>query len=144
MRESLAVIDAAGARAVGVAISLDRRERGTGERSAVQEIEQDLGLHVVSVATLDDLVELVEQDGSPADLERIVHRCLQKKPENRYNDTRDLVAELRSLQTTGETDAVVRRSIETAVYLASPLPTPSDPSVFDRDIRLTFRPEDED
>jgi colicin import membrane protein len=39
-------------------------------------------------------------------------------------------------------DAVVRRSIESAVHRASPLPSPSDPSVFDRDIRLTFRPED--
>jgi len=39
-------------------------------------------------------------------------------------------------------DAVVRRSIENAVHRASPLPAPADPSVFDRDIRLTFRPED--
>jgi colicin import membrane protein len=39
-------------------------------------------------------------------------------------------------------DAVVRRSIEAAVHRASPLPAPADPSVFDRDIRLTFRPED--
>lgn len=39
-------------------------------------------------------------------------------------------------------DSVVRRSIEAAVHRASPLPTPSDPSVFDRDIRLIFRPED--
>jgi colicin import membrane protein len=39
-------------------------------------------------------------------------------------------------------DQVVRRSIETAVHRASPLPAPADPSVFDRDIRLTFRPEE--
>lgn len=39
-------------------------------------------------------------------------------------------------------DSVVRRSIEAAVHLASPLPTPADPSVFDRDIRLIFRPEE--
>ncbi len=39
-------------------------------------------------------------------------------------------------------DSVVRRSIEAAVHRASPLPTPSDPSVFDRDIRLIFRPEE--
>lgn len=38
-------------------------------------------------------------------------------------------------------DAAVRRSIETAVYRASPLPTPSDPSVFDRNIQLEFRPK---
>jgi len=39
-------------------------------------------------------------------------------------------------------DSVVRRSIENAVHLASPLPAPVDPSVFDRDIRLTFRPDE--
>jgi colicin import membrane protein len=39
-------------------------------------------------------------------------------------------------------DATIRRSIEAAVFKASPLPAPRDPSVFDRDIRLTFRPEE--
>jgi colicin import membrane protein len=37
-------------------------------------------------------------------------------------------------------DSVVRRSIEAAVRKASPLPTPTDPSVFDRNLRLEFRP----
>jgi colicin import membrane protein len=37
-------------------------------------------------------------------------------------------------------DAVVRRSIEAAVRQASPLPTPRDPSVFQRNIQLEFRP----
>lgn len=39
-------------------------------------------------------------------------------------------------------DAAVRRSIETAVYRASPLPNPGDPSVFEREIVLEFRPRD--
>ncbi|NIL93222.1 MAG: hypothetical protein GTO71_02005 [Woeseiaceae bacterium] len=39
-------------------------------------------------------------------------------------------------------DAAVRGSIERAVYQASPLPVPADPSVFDRDIQLEFRPRD--
>ena len=39
-------------------------------------------------------------------------------------------------------DAAVRRSIETAVYRASPLPNPADPSVFERNIVLEFRPKD--
>lgn len=39
-------------------------------------------------------------------------------------------------------DATIRRSIEAAVRKASPLPAPRDPGVFDRDIRLTFRPEE--
>jgi len=40
-------------------------------------------------------------------------------------------------------DAAVRQSIEAAIYRASPLPTPEDPSVFEREIRLTFRPEED-
>jgi colicin import membrane protein len=40
----------------------------------------------------------------------------------------------------GNGDEAVRRSIEAAVYKASPLPAPADPSVFDRNLRLEFRP----
>jgi hypothetical protein len=39
-------------------------------------------------------------------------------------------------------DSAVRRSIESAVHRASPLPSPSDPGIFDPDISLTFRPDD--
>jgi colicin import membrane protein len=39
-------------------------------------------------------------------------------------------------------DSAVRRSIEAAVYRASPLPSPADPSVFSRNIQLEFRPKD--
>jgi len=55
IRESLAIIDAAGAQAAGVVIALDRQERGQGERSAIQEVEQDLGLQVTSIVTLAEL-----------------------------------------------------------------------------------------
>lgn len=39
-------------------------------------------------------------------------------------------------------DAAVRRSIEAAVLKASPLPRPSDPNLFRRDLRITFKPEE--
>lgn len=38
-------------------------------------------------------------------------------------------------------DSVVIRSIEAAVFRASPLPPPTDPSLFDRNLRFTFKPE---
>ena len=38
-------------------------------------------------------------------------------------------------------DEAVRRSVEAAVYRASPLPVPDDPSVFDRNLRFVFKPE---
>jgi len=40
-------------------------------------------------------------------------------------------------------DAAVKQSIETAIYRASPLPQPADPSVFDREISLIFRPDED-
>jgi colicin import membrane protein len=40
-------------------------------------------------------------------------------------------------------DSAVRQSIVAAVQNASPLPSPADPSVFEREIRLTFRPEED-
>ena len=59
IRESLTLIDAAGAKAAGVVIALDRQERGQGERSAIQEVEQDLGLTVTSIVTLAELQEFL-------------------------------------------------------------------------------------
>ena len=56
VRESMAIIDAADARGGGVAIAIDRQERGLGELSAVQEVERSLGLAVVSIIDLDDLI----------------------------------------------------------------------------------------
>lgn len=60
IRESLDIIRAAGATAVGVVIALNRQERGKGERSAIQEVEQDLGIPVLSIAALDQLVEFLQ------------------------------------------------------------------------------------
>lgn len=59
IRESLQIIDAADASAAGVVIALDRQERGQGERSAIQEVEQDLGLKVASIVTLGELQEFL-------------------------------------------------------------------------------------
>ena len=57
VRESIALINAAGAQPVGVALALDRQERGQGALSAVQELEQSQGVRCVSIVTLADLIE---------------------------------------------------------------------------------------
>ncbi len=59
-RESLGWIHQAGAVACGVAIALDRQERGMGEKSAAQEITEEFGLPVIAIAGLDDLIEFLE------------------------------------------------------------------------------------
>jgi len=65
--ESVAIIRAAGATPAAVAIALDRQERGQGERSAVQEVEGNLGMPVLSILTLADLVEHLEHQPDQAD-----------------------------------------------------------------------------
>jgi orotate phosphoribosyltransferase len=50
----------AGAEAAGVVLALDRQERGNGDLSAIQEVEQNFGIPVASIIRLDDLVEHLE------------------------------------------------------------------------------------
>jgi orotate phosphoribosyltransferase len=61
VRESVELIRAAGATPCGVVIALDRMERGSGELSAVQEVQRDYGIPVVAVATLDDLMAYLQE-----------------------------------------------------------------------------------
>jgi orotate phosphoribosyltransferase len=61
VRESIGMIQAAGAQAAGVAIALDRQERGLGEWSAAQEVHRDFGVPVVAIAGLDDLIRHLEE-----------------------------------------------------------------------------------
>jgi orotate phosphoribosyltransferase len=57
VRESVEMIRQAGAVPAAVVIALDRQERGEGALSAVQEVEQKLGLPVLHIARLTDLIE---------------------------------------------------------------------------------------
>jgi len=64
VRESVDIIQAAGAIPAGVVIALDRQERGKGDTSAIQEVERDYGLTVASIVGLQELIAyLVEKVG---------------------------------------------------------------------------------
>jgi orotate phosphoribosyltransferase len=67
IREAIGIIRASGGEPCGVVLALDRQERGQGERSAVQEVEQELGLPVTSIITLADLVADLEHRGQAGD-----------------------------------------------------------------------------
>lgn len=77
VRESVAIIQSAGATPCGVAIALDRMERGAGELSAVQEVERLYAMPVVSIANLDDLAGFLRVD-------QALSRHLE--PVNRYRE----------------------------------------------------------
>ena len=61
VREAHHLITSNGAAVAGLAISLDRQERGQGSLSAVQELKSSLGIPVVSIIQLDDLIETLEE-----------------------------------------------------------------------------------
>ena len=57
VRESVDLIRDAGATPAAVVIALDRQERGRGELSATQEVQESYGLPVISIAGLTDLID---------------------------------------------------------------------------------------
>lgn len=66
VRESVDIIRGLGAIPAGVAIAVDRQERGVGARSAVQEVEQAFSLRVISIANLDTLLQYLHARGDGA------------------------------------------------------------------------------
>jgi orotate phosphoribosyltransferase len=72
VRESVQIIRTGGATPVGVAIALDRQERGEGALSAVQEVETTLGLRVISIVALETLLDYLDgKDGARRYLDAI-------------------------------------------------------------------------
>ena len=68
VREVIAMIEAAGARLAGVAVGLNRQERGEGERSAIQEVEEEYGVPVLSIIDMEHIIAYLEDaDLGPAD-----------------------------------------------------------------------------
>jgi orotate phosphoribosyltransferase len=57
VRETVPLLRAAGAvELVGLVVSVDRQERGSGERGALREIAEDFGLKTASIVTIDEVV----------------------------------------------------------------------------------------
>ena len=67
IRESVDIIQGADATLAGVVIALDRQERGQGERSAIQEIEESLRVPVASIIKLEHLLEYLKALGGRDD-----------------------------------------------------------------------------
>ncbi|WP_455365270.1 orotate phosphoribosyltransferase [Kaarinaea lacus] len=61
VRESIDIITAQGAKPAAVIIALDRQEVGKGDKTAIQEVEQEFGIPVVSIVCLGDLINYLEQ-----------------------------------------------------------------------------------
>jgi orotate phosphoribosyltransferase len=66
VRESVDIIKQAGASPAGVIIALDRQERGQGDKSAIQEVQDEHGIPVCSIISLNDLLGYLENTDDAA------------------------------------------------------------------------------
>jgi len=64
----MGIIDQAGATPAAVIIGLNRQERGQGELSAIQEVEQQYNIPVISIVCLDDIVTFLQESGDQAEI----------------------------------------------------------------------------
>ena len=62
IREAKNIIEANGARTKGVVVALDRQEKGKGELSAIQEVEKNFGIVVVSIIDLSHIVDYLKDN----------------------------------------------------------------------------------
>jgi len=71
IREAKDIIDANGAKTKGVVVALDRQEKGKGELSAIQEVEQNFGIAVVSIINLSHIVDYLKANNDKNIISRI-------------------------------------------------------------------------
>ena len=64
IREAMDLIAANGASPAAVVVAMDREEKGRGELSAIQEVERDYGIPVLSIITLGQIVSYLEAHAS--------------------------------------------------------------------------------
>ncbi|WP_028485800.1 orotate phosphoribosyltransferase [Thiomicrorhabdus chilensis] len=60
IREAIDIITSNGAKPAGVLIALDRMEKGQGDLSAIQEVEVEFGIPVISIITLNDIIDYLK------------------------------------------------------------------------------------
>jgi len=72
VRESVEIINNAGAQLAGVLIALDRQEKGEHDKSAVQEVSERFNIPVISIISLSDIVEFLELNPSSQDQLKII------------------------------------------------------------------------
>jgi len=67
-REAADIVKENNAELAGICISLDRQERGQGEKSAVQEVEESYAISVLHIIGLDNVIQHIETAADDQDL----------------------------------------------------------------------------
>ena len=60
IREAVEIIQNDGAQLNGIAVAMDRQEKGAGELSAIQEIEQTYQISVTAIISLQNIIDYLE------------------------------------------------------------------------------------
>jgi orotate phosphoribosyltransferase len=60
IREVMSIVEQVGADAAGVVVGLDRKERGKSDQSAIQEVQQQFNIPVMSIIDIDDILQYLE------------------------------------------------------------------------------------
>jgi len=64
IREAIDIIDQNDGTATAVMIALDRQEKGAGEQSAVQELQDEYGLDVYKIIGMEHLIQYLKEQGN--------------------------------------------------------------------------------
>jgi orotate phosphoribosyltransferase len=68
VREVMSIIKSAGAQPAAVLIGLNRQEKGQGDVSAIQEVEQSFGIPVVSIINLNHIIDYLESQSNQSEM----------------------------------------------------------------------------
>lgn len=71
MREVVALLEKHNAKVAGIIVALDRKEKGQGDKSAIQELGDDLNVPVLALVTMDDIIEYVAKTGTQEQLAKM-------------------------------------------------------------------------
>ena len=64
IREVMTLLDTTSATPAGVVVALDRQEKGKGALSAIQEVERDFSIPVISIINLNQLITYMEENAN--------------------------------------------------------------------------------
>jgi len=73
IREAKDIIEANSANTKGVVVALDRQEKGKGELSAIQEVEQNFGISVLSIINLSHIVDYLKASKNEEIVSRVAN-----------------------------------------------------------------------
>ncbi len=68
MREVVALLAKENAKVAGIIVALDRKEKGQGEKSAIQELAETLNVPVLALVSFDDIIDYVAKNGTAEQL----------------------------------------------------------------------------